>query len=207
MKRIFENLWQTETENPFSGLNTHAYVLKVEGVNILMYNTSLISEVDEMADVGGIDYQLISHRHEVGKSLSLIKNKYNSKLCINKLEAGSFKGDVDVYLDQNTDIVEGLKVISTPGHTSGGVCFYYNPPVGKSYLFTGDTYFISNGLLSTLIFSSHGGNSHDMKCSLLKLKELSPDFIIPSGSVGEVNILEITKSEWQEAIESSLLNI
>ncbi|MGF1741768.1 MBL fold metallo-hydrolase [Vibrio profundum] len=207
MKRVFEDLWQTNTEHPFSGFNTHAYLLQTEDSNVLIYNTSSRSEVDEFDELGGVDYQYLSHRHEASESLNRIKEKYNNRLCISKIEAEHIGTDADIILEEGSELVEGLDVIFTPGHTGGGMCFYYRSPEGHSYLFTGDTYYISNGSLSTLIFPDHGGDSCSMKKSLLKLKALSPDFIISSGSVGTTSIMQVTEREWRSTIDMSLSNL
>jgi hydroxyacylglutathione hydrolase len=40
MKEIFAGVWQTTLENPFQGLNTHAYLIQRDEGNVLLYNTS-----------------------------------------------------------------------------------------------------------------------------------------------------------------------
>ncbi len=67
---------------------------------------------------------------------------------------------------------EEIKVISTPGHTPGSVCFYSAP-----HLFTGDTLF-EQGVGST----NHSySSSADLKKSLDSLAKLPPDTIIYPG--------------------------
>ncbi|MEW6295623.1 MAG: MBL fold metallo-hydrolase [Candidatus Diapherotrites archaeon] len=72
-----------------------------------------------------------------------------------------------------------LKVISTPGHTKGGLCFY---EPGLKALFSGDTVF--NGAVgrSDLI----GGNKEELVESLKKLSKLKIEFLLP----GHGEILE-----------------
>ena len=53
----------------------------------------------------------------------------------------------------------------------------------------------------TLIFSQHGGNAHDLKQTLLRLRRLDVDILICSVSVGKTQIVEVNKSEWEEIID------
>ncbi|WP_139348424.1 hypothetical protein [Dickeya dadantii] len=39
MKQIYPDLWQTRVEHPFSGVNSHAYLLVQDTGNILFYNS------------------------------------------------------------------------------------------------------------------------------------------------------------------------
>lgn len=71
---------------------------------------------------------------------------------------------------------EGLayRVIATPGHTPGGVCFYF--PANKA-LFTGDTLFA--GSVGRTDFE--GGNETLLDESLLKLAQLPDDTAVYPG--------------------------
>lgn len=80
MKKIFNDLWQTKTENPAKGLYTHAYLLIRDDGNVLFYNTGFTEEIDKMDELGGVNYQLLSHQDELGDSLKLIKQRFGSKL-------------------------------------------------------------------------------------------------------------------------------
>ncbi len=81
MKQLYEDLYQTSVENPFHGLNTHAYfLLRVEG-NVLFYNTSNQEDMEEISKLGGITHQFLSHRHETGNSLVKIQSQFQSLLC------------------------------------------------------------------------------------------------------------------------------
>lgn len=65
-----------------------------------------------------------------------------------------------------------LKAIETPGHTPGGICFYT-----KGHIFVGDTLFEGSVGRTDL----PGGNSHQLKDSLERLKELPEDTVVYSG--------------------------
>ena len=67
---------------------------------------------------------------------------------------------------------EELKIIKTPGHTSGGICIL----AGK-YIFTGDVLFYN-----TIGRTDLGdGNETDLLGSLKMLSEMDPDLIILPG--------------------------
>jgi hydroxyacylglutathione hydrolase len=76
MKEIFAGVWQTTLENPFPGLNTHAYLIRRDEGNVLFYNTSNEDDLKKILELGGIETQFISHRHESGRSLKKL-NQYS----------------------------------------------------------------------------------------------------------------------------------
>ena len=67
-----------------------------------------------------------------------------------------------------------FKVISTPGHTQGGVCYLDEE---NSILFSGDTLFASSIGRCDLV----GGSYQDIQVSLKKLMELDDDIIVLPG--------------------------
>lgn len=72
MKQLYDDLWQSERYS--SGvLNTHAYFLQREQGNVLFYNTGATNDLDPIDELGGISYQLLTHRDEAGASLAGIK--------------------------------------------------------------------------------------------------------------------------------------
>jgi hypothetical protein len=73
MKQLFTDVWQTTTESPFPGLTTHAYFVTREGGNVLFYNTSQQRDIEQMAELGGVAFQFLSHRDELGPSLQTIR--------------------------------------------------------------------------------------------------------------------------------------
>lgn len=76
---------------------------------------------------------------------------------------------------------EGLdfKVIETPGHTAGSLCFIFG-----NNLFTGDTLFCQSVGRCDL----PTGNSEELKKSLKKLCELEGDYKIYCGHFGETTL-------------------
>jgi glyoxylase-like metal-dependent hydrolase (beta-lactamase superfamily II) len=109
----------------------------------------------------------------------LVQKKYECPICIHSRDA-HFLGRLNEkyriihlkdgdFLDFGKDL---LKVISTPGHTPGGISL-----VGENVVFTGDTLF-SKGI-GRMDFS--GGSKEDMKKSLIKLMSLPEKYVVYSG--------------------------
>ena len=84
-----------------------------------------------------------------------------------------------------------IKVINTPGHTDGGVCFL----VGDS-LFTGDTLFRRN-IGRTDLF---GGDSKKIKESLKKLFSIDGNYTVYPGH-GDTTNLDAERSFFARWLE------
>lgn len=139
-----------------------------------------------------IKYILLTHGHfdHVGAVASLAK-KFKAPVYLSKkdrkfletpaeVRVSSFgmeieAADVDVFVKENDEIPfsEGLiKVIETPGHTLGSVCYLFN-----NYLFAGDTLF--NGSIGRTDFPE---SDHSLMIeSLKKLKKLDDEIYVLSG--------------------------
>ena len=205
MKQLQEDLWQS-TIHSMGTLNTHAYFLRRPEGNVLFYNTGNEDDLDQIAELGGIRFQLLSHRDESGPSLSRIRDRFGSKLCCSALEAATIGNDalVDVTFQADDHRLGDIDIIHTPGHTAGSICFFYKSPYGKAYLFTGDTIFQSNGKWATLAFSQAGGSKVSLADSLLRLRDLNPDIVMCSAFVGDVSVVEVIGDEWAQAINANV---
>lgn len=187
-------------------LNTHAYFLRKPEGNVLFYNTDNDGDLDQIAELGGIRFQLLSHRDESGPSLNRIKDRFGSRLCCSALEAAIIGKDaqVDMVFQSSDHQLGDIDIIHTPGHTVGSICFFYKSPHGKSYLFTGDTIFQSNGKWATLMFPKAGGSEAALAESLSRLRELKPDIVMCSAFVGDVSFVEVIGNEWAQAIDENV---
>ena len=205
MKQLQEDLWQS-TIHSMGSLNTHAYFLRRPEGNVLFYNTGHEGDFEKIAELGGIQFQLLSHRDESGPSLNRIKDLFGSKLCCSALEAPIVGNDarVDVTFQAEDHHLGDIDVIHTPGHTQGSICFFYKSPYGKSYLFTGDTIFQLKAKWATLAFPRAGGSKASLAESLKRLRDLDPDVVMSSAFVGDVSFVEVTGDEWTQAIDDNV---
>ena len=210
LKQLFKDLWQTQVEHPFRGLNTHAYFLKCNEGNVLFYNTSHSDDIQAIAELGGIKFQYLSHRDETGESLKKIKEQFGSALYCDIKEEPFIAPScpVDITFSKRVSHFSGIEVIPTPGHTEGSLSFFYQSPPGLTYLFTGDTFFQSHGRWETIFFSQAGGSAEALMESLLTYRELSPDIVISSASSeGSPSFVKLSHEEWIEAVDSNIQNL
>ena len=205
MKQLQEDLWQS-TIHSLGTLNTHAYFLRRPEGNVLFYNTGNDDDLEKIAELGGIQFQLLSHRDESGPSLNRIKDLFSSKLCCSALEAPIVGKDapVDITFQVEDHHLGDVEIIHTPGHTDGSICFFYKSPYGKSYLFTGDTIFQSDGKWAIFVLPQSGGSEAALAESLLRLRALHPDIVMSSACVGDVSVVEVTGDEWAQVIDDNV---
>ena len=205
MKQIQADLWQS-TRHSSGILNTHAYLLRRPEGNALFYNTGNDADLDEIEALGGLQYQLLSHRDEAAPSLRRIRERFGSELCCSADEAAAV-GSVaqpDILFGPSDRRLGDIEIIHTPGHTEGSVCFFYKSPHGKAYLFTGDTIFLWDGKWATLVLSDAGGSEAALADSLLRLRDLDPDLVMSSGFVGDAALGEVARGEWPRVIDDNM---
>ena len=133
MKRLYEDVWQSERYS--SGiLNSHAYLLRRPQGNVLFSNTGAARDLDHVEKLGGIGYQLLTHRDEVGGSLGRIRDRFGSKLGIGALEVSYAErhSPVDIAFDPADTQLEDMRVFFTTGHTDGSICYNYESQHGAS---------------------------------------------------------------------------
>ena len=205
MKQIYPDLWQTLAEHPYHGVTTHAYLLVRDAGNILFYSSGLPEEHQHVRELGGITHQYLSHRDEAGPALADIKRLFGSKLCCHRLEEAAVKkfAPVDCKFEERVRL-GNIEVIPPPGHTNGSVCFLVRSAHGKTYLFTGDAIYLNNGAWATLVWEHAGGLKSDLKNSLMIMRDLEPDVVLSSASVGPVPFKEVSAEEWQLDIDNVL---
>ena len=199
MKQVLTDLWETRTDSPFPGLTTHAYLWRPS--NVLFYSPATDAEFDDLADLGGVADQYLSHRDEAGPMLARIAERFGATLHAPKgdLTDISKHARVDVpvtgrYVDYN-----GVEIVPTPGHSPGSVCYLVDGADGR-YLFTGDTLFCgTNGHWHAgYIAGFHQPtDAETIAESLRTLAELTPDYVISSAFQGDSAVHRIDAGTWR----------
>ncbi len=207
MKQLEPDLWQTSRRVIDDTVGTHAYLLIRPTGNLLLYGIGegQDEDLDAMEALGGVSVQVLSHRDESSPALNDVRERFGSRLACSELEISAISTDAvpDLIVGPNCDdpALDGLEILETPGHTDGSVSFRYQSPHGKSYLFTGDTILPSHGKWVTFVVEQYGGTFESMQQSLLKMRDLDPDVVVPSAFVGDVAEVEMADGEWASIID------
>ncbi|MBF6328847.1 MBL fold metallo-hydrolase [Nocardia transvalensis] len=200
MKQIAPALWETETENPFPGLTTHAYLWTSPEGNVLFYNTTHAEDLDKMAELGGVAHQYLSHRDEITPTLATIRTRFGAKLHIHKADADLVtQTTVDDPFETRHIGFAGLEVIPIPGHTPGSAA-YLVPISGRRYLFTGDT--LVRGRKGEWWAGYIEGHSDrdTLLTALDTLATLTPDVIVSSAFIGDSGVTELGDRPWSDCV-------
>ena len=107
----------------------------------------------------------------------------NSELNCNFFP-GEYRIEPDRYLKDGDEIEafgRSFRVIASPGHTAGSVCYYSEE---DGVLFSGDTLF--QGSCGRTDFP--GGSWTEMEQSLKRLYELPGDYLVLSGHTGSTSL-------------------
>ena len=206
MKQIQPDLWETEVERPAPGLTTHAYLLVREGGNVLFYNTGHLHEIEKMAELGGVAYQYLSHRDELGDSLKLIHDRFATKLGGHVREQAEFARirPPDILFDVREVHLGNIEVVPTPGHSPGSTCFLVRSPHGKTYLFTGDTLYLSEGAAWQAGYIPGISDRDALGASLEILREFDPDLVLSSAFAGVAGFQVLDRGQWPGHVDRAL---
>ncbi len=126
---------------------SNAYVL-VNGDEAAVFDAAdAHGEIGNLLDEQGLSlkYLLVTHGHKSHlRSLPVLKERFGGMFCIHELDIPLLNesGDhlePDMILKDNASLPLGdsaIRVLSTPGHTPGSLCFYVKK---AGALFSGDT--------------------------------------------------------------------
>ncbi len=175
-------------------LENNCYLItdKASGKSALVDCTDASPRMLDFIGSADLEYILLTHGHfDHIEGVRKVKEQYGAKVCISredepmlssgKLSLAAFCGGIqnnasaDVVLGEGDVITLGeteIKVISTPGHTKGGLCF-----IADDCIFTGDTlFFCSCGRTDF-----PGGDDREMLQSLHRLSQLDESLRVYPG--------------------------
>lgn len=183
MRPIRADLWETRVDSPFPGLTTHAYLWTggPDG-NVLFYGMATDADFDDIASLGGVAHQYLSHRDEASPMLSRIADRFGATLhapVAELLEIGQH-AHVDVPLGSRHVDANGIEVIPTPGHSPGSTCYLVPGANGQTYLFTGDTIFVGDDDAWTAGYIPPISDAGPLADSLRLLATMRPDLVVSS---------------------------
>ena len=176
----------------FGGMGANCYLVETDDVKIVVDPFDVNEKIDIFLKSDKPKYVFLTHCHfDHILGAEKIREKYGAKIAIGKhdavglsdpyfslsdmagFEQKPFYADIlfsggDVFEEGETRI----KVLHTPGHTIGSVCYILD-----DYIFTGDTLF--EGTVGRTDFPT--GDFSALKKSLETLKNLSGDYKLFSG--------------------------
>ncbi|MGQ0479918.1 MAG: MBL fold metallo-hydrolase [Pseudonocardia sp.] len=200
LTQIRDDLWETAPDSPFPGLTTHAYLwTRPSGGNVLFYSTAGDADHDEIAALGGIAHQYLSHRDEAGPALAQLAERFGCRLHASTAEAADVRrfAEPDVLFDGRRHVdAEGIEVIPTPGHTPGSTCFVVPGAGGATYLFTGDTAFVGRDGSWAAGYIPPISDADTLAASLELLSTLDPDLVVSSAFPSERGAHPLHRGEW-----------
>lgn len=178
-------------------MGTNTYLVKDEKGSVLVVDPAVfdakLEELLKSENVTSLDYILLTHGHfDHITGVSELKEKYGGKIVIHKDDEKAFWDDnvslsgsfgtpanypekADITVEDGDTLpfsYDEIKVIHTPGHTVGGVCY----ALGDN-LFSGDTLF--KGSIGRSDFP--GGNMLTLIRSVGKLKKLGINYSVYPG--------------------------
>ena len=169
------------------GLSTNCYIVNDLEKEAIIIDPGIeshndLSKITNYIKENSLEIKLIVNTHGHSDHISgniIIQNKYNCPICIHKKDAPFLENLIEssrLRRLKEGDILSfgksNLEIISTPGHTPGGISL-----VGEKIVFTGDTLF-SKGI-GRMDFP--GGSKSDMKESLKKITALNDEYIVYPG--------------------------
>jgi hydroxyacylglutathione hydrolase len=110
---------------------------------------------------------------------------------------------IDVPLGSRHVDANGVDVIPSPGHSPGSTCYQVSGAEG-TYLFTGDTLYLSDTGEWTAGFIPGISDPAALTDTLHVLATLNPDVVISSAFQGESGVHRIAADGWYDLVHQAL---
>lgn len=192
---------------PTGTMQANCYIAETENSAVIIDPGFLERDIEKYIaeNPDKVKYILLTHRHfdHINGAVK-VRNLTGAKIVINELDEGGLYSDMlslasmvggiygkadpdthaDIHVSEGDTVTAGgmvFKVMQTPGHTEGGVC-YFNDEV----IFSGDTLF--KGSIGRTDFPS--SSNSDMRKSLDRLCLLPDEMVVypghgPKTTIGE----------------------
>lgn len=150
IEKITDNIFKIANDSNIFLIKNNNHNILIDAGNAI-YRDNIIKDLNKLIESKKITHILLTHLHydHIGM-LHLFKN---AKIYCSKKEFESYNlnpfgtilnqdivdktKNIDLNIFKNNEFLN-LKIINTPGHTKGSVCFYLEE---KNILFSGDTKF------------------------------------------------------------------
>lgn len=207
MNEVLPGLYKTPHEYPFwyfDRYKTSAYLLIRPEGNVVLYASGHLSAASEqIASLGGVTQQYLSHSHEATKRVERQRAALQMDLFCPSEDrtavaktctvAGQFEG--------NTHVLPDLKAIALPGHTPGSSAFVWTTQ-GRRILFTGDNFYTGRQDLWSVYIKR--ANAPRVIESLRRLRAIEADYIAPCGCYHDTAVWPMTPTTWHAAIDTCI---
>ncbi|QTL98010.1 MBL fold metallo-hydrolase [Iocasia frigidifontis] len=181
---------------------TNCYLIKLVDTDGLLVDPGgegdkIIKEINNM-DIS-IKKIILTHGHfDHIAALAYLRDSLQAEVYIHKLDSemlvdpsknlsSSFGSDIETvpadHLLKDGDMINGFKIIHTPGHTPGGICLYHKE---EGILFSGDTIF-AMGVGRT---DFPGSSTKDLQNSIEQIKNNLPVETVIYPGHGPQTVLE-----------------
>lgn len=206
MTQIRHDLWETAPFSPFDPVTTHAYLwTPTSGENVLFYAPGDETDFEQLAELGGIGHQYLSHQDEAGPALQLVADRFGLQLHAPAAERDAVArfAEPDVLYEGRAIDGTGVEVIPTPGHTPGSTSFVVSPSDGVRYLFTGDTLFVDRDGNWRAGYIPGYSELDPLSESLELLASLRPT-LVASSAFGATGVSEVDPDDWADQVHHAL---